>query len=300
MMNNETEKTNDLIKKESQDVFELFDKLDDEVIIAELEHKVIDTWVYHFPQEGKDIWGIGKAGIDGSSDMLGKKGIALREDFVKCEQDPTNPEFMLFNASASKYLISSDGATEVKVNSAIGTKRQWTMIRRKSDGHLMINKFWYEQGSMKALRNAKARLIDDKVKAMIIAYAKQHKKVKTVEMPTAKKQPEKKTEVKEKENKSPEIKQEKSSGQKKLWAGEQEEEKPVAPPFEKAKQEELMRITRAEATLVDKYGFAPDEIFDKLEKKFGIKEIYDLSASLAIEVAEFLEDTIKANQENTR
>ena len=74
---------------ESQDIFERFEQLDDKVIIQLLEDQVAEAWVYHFKQEGKDIWGIGKAGIDGCAKEMGKKGIALREDSVDFVIDPT-------------------------------------------------------------------------------------------------------------------------------------------------------------------------------------------------------------------
>lgn len=291
-MTNQNNKKDAIVTHEPHDIFELFDKLDDRVIIAELEHKVVDTWVYHFIQDGKDIWGVGKAGIDGCSDMLSKKGIALREDWVRCEPDPIHPEYLLFSASVTKYLVAKDG-TEIKTNSAIGTKRQWIMIKRR-DGRIASNKFWYEQGSIKALRNAKARLIDDEIKSKIIAYSKKHKKVKTIEVS------EKKTEIKSKpeETRKPIQKTEtETSGQKSIWPGEKVEEEPENQPFEKATQSQLMNITRLEATLIDKYGFKPDELIEKLEEKFGVSNITGISSEQAQDITEFFEETIKLNVE---
>lgn len=172
---------------ESQDIFERFEQMDDKVIIQLLENQVVDTWVYHFKQEGKDIWGIGKAGIDGCVTEMGKKGIALREDSIDYDIDPTHPEFMLFTAKVSKHVVGKEGL-EATVESAIGTKRQWIMLKRKSDGKLMSNKFWFEQGSQKALRNARARLIPDEIKTKVLAFAKTHKKVKEIEAPAKKKE----------------------------------------------------------------------------------------------------------------
>lgn len=177
---------------ESQDIFERFEQLDDKVIIQLLEDQVAEAWVYHFKQEGKDIWGIGKAGIDGCAKEMGKKGIALREDSVDFMIDPTNPEFVLFTAKVSKHVVDEKG-NEATVESAIGTKRQWIMLRRRgaAEGERKIvqNKFWFEQGSQKALRNAKARLIPDDIKAKILAFAQKKGKVREIE-PTAKKKEE--------------------------------------------------------------------------------------------------------------
>lgn len=171
---------------ESQDIFERFEQLDDKVIIQLLENQVVDNWVYHFVQDGKHIWGIGKAGIDGCTKEMGTKGIALREDSVDFVVDPTHPEFVLFTAKVSKHVVDEKGL-EATVESAIGTKRQWIMLKKR-DGKLTSNKFWFEQGSQKALRNAKARLIPDEIKAKILAFAQKKGKVREIEPPAKKKE----------------------------------------------------------------------------------------------------------------
>ena len=174
---------------ESQDIFERFDAIDDKIIIQELENQVVDDWVYHFIVEGKDVWGLGKVGVDACTRKMGEKGVALREDYVNYGVDPTHPEYVLFTASVSKHVVGKGGA-EATVESAIGTKRQWIMLRRKIQGvyKIVANKFWFEQGSIKALRNAKSRLIPEDIKTKIITYAKTHKKVKEIEPPAKKKE----------------------------------------------------------------------------------------------------------------
>ena len=172
---------------ESQDIFARFEELDDRLILKELENQVVDEWVYHFTQDGHEIWGLGKVGVDACAKEMGIKGVALREDSIDFEKDPTHPEFMLFTAKVSKHVVGKSGA-EAMVESAIGTKRQWIMLKRRSDGKIVANKFWFEQGSIKALRNAKSRLIPDDIKTKIIAFAKTHKKIKEIEPPAKKKE----------------------------------------------------------------------------------------------------------------
>jgi len=175
-------KENGLATLESQDIFARFEELDDSLILKELENQIVDSWVYHFNQEGTEIWGLGKVGIDACAKEMGTKGVALREDSVEYNIDPTHPEFVLFTAKVSKHVVAKGGA-EAMVESAIGTKRQWIMLKRRKDGKLVQNKFWFEQGSIKALRNAKARLIPDDIKTKIITFAKQKKKVIEIEPP---------------------------------------------------------------------------------------------------------------------
>lgn len=176
---NDEKQRDKIVVRESQDIFQKFDELDDEVIVAEIENRIVEEWVYHFKQDNQDVWGIGKAGIDGCVSELGKKGIALREENVTYALDPTNPQYVLFTATVSKHFIGKDGA-EAAVERVIGTKRQWTKLK-KSDGTVIDNRFWFEQGSIKALRNAKSRLIPEDIKAKIISFAKEHKKVKELE-----------------------------------------------------------------------------------------------------------------------
>lgn len=272
---------------ESQDIFEKFEQLDDKVILAELENQVLDDWVYHFVQDGKDIWGIGKAGIDGCTKEMGKKGIALREDSIDFVVDPTHPEYVLFTAKVSKHFVGNEGA-EATVESAIGTKRQWIMIRRR-DGKIVSNKFWFEQGSIKALRNAKSRLIPEDIKAKILTFAKQHKKVRKIEAPVTQKSKETTAivETKPTSSNAPSFPDDKEKGLG-FPPENTEEAKPEMPL-----QKETMALTGLEATLVDKYGFTPDQICDKLKEKFGEDELTKLTREQTLEGTKYFTETIE-------
>lgn len=183
----DNKKSNEIVIRESQNIFQKFDELDDQIIINELENRVVEEWVYHFKPEGApEVWGIGKAGIDGCSTEMGKKGIALREEKVDVIPDPTNAQYVLCSARVSKHYVGKDGA-EAMIETAIGTKRQWTKMKLRN-GDIVTDPFWYEKGTIKALRNAKSRLIPEDIKAKIIAFAKQHKKVKEIK-PTEKTRP---------------------------------------------------------------------------------------------------------------
>ena len=54
--------TNEIAVK--PDPFSLMDQLDDEAILAELEGRVVGSWVYEFMQDGKQIRGLSKVGVD--------------------------------------------------------------------------------------------------------------------------------------------------------------------------------------------------------------------------------------------
>jgi len=284
---------------ESQDIFERFDEIDDKVILKELENQVVDDWVYHFVVDGHHIWGLGKVGIDACTRKMGEKGVALREDYVNYGVDPTHPEFVLFTASVSKHVIGKAGA-EATIESAIGTKRQWIMLKRKIQGVIKIvqNKFWFEQGSIKALRNAKSRLIPDEIKTKIIEFAKTHKKVREIDAPVAQRRPETKPGPESETKPGPESETKPGPGKKPesstspavkeaVWPDDKErglgfppEEKPQA---EMPTHKERNELTGLEATLVDKYGFTPEQIIEKLEEKFGEANLSKLNKEQTLE-----------------
>ena len=214
------------------DILQRFDELDDKAIISELENRVVDAWVYHFkPRNAPEVWGIGKAGIDGCVMELGKNGIALREEDIKYAVDPTNSQYVLFTAKVSKHFIDKSGA-EAMIETSIGTKRQWTrMLLRNGDA--VADPFWFEKGSIKALRNAKARLIPEDIKAKIITFAKTKGKVK---------------EIKEDNGFARKTKREKG---------------------ELMSQEQSLKIAKLENTLVDKFGIMPEELLTKMKKEIG-------------------------------
>ena len=167
-----------LALREPLDIFAHFDALDDEAIVNELEGRLVQSAVYHFNQQGKELWGLGKTGVDWCATELAKKGYIIRDEDLSYSQDPTDPAYILFTAKVGKYFVDKTGM-EAKVDAAIGTKRQWTKLKRQ-DGSTLPDAFWYEKGSQKAIRNARMRLIPEETKAAIITAAKAGGRVKDV------------------------------------------------------------------------------------------------------------------------
>lgn len=235
-------KGNELALKEGTDIFQRFDALDDKAIIAEIENRVVDAWVYHFKSGGREVWGLGKAGIDGCAQELSKNGIALREEDVKVQVDPTNSQYVLFTARVAKHFVDKQGE-EAMVESAIGTKRQWTRRMEKGKDKPTDDPFWFEKGSIKALRNAKSRLIPEEIKAQIITFAKQKGKVK---------------EIKNGE------KLEREPGQ------DDETSTPIT-------NEQKIKIGKLEATLVDKFDIDPGVLVNQFGKEFKGRTLEEIN-----------------------
>lgn len=246
------------------DIFQRFDALDDKVIISELENRVVDAWVYHFkPKNAPEVWGMGKAGIDGCMIALGKKGIALREEDVRHEIDPTNAQYVLFTAKVSKHLIDKKG-DEAMVESAIGTKRQWTKMLLKN-GDVVVDPFWFEKGSIKALRNAKARLIPEEIKAKIITFAKSKGKVK-------------------------EIKNDERSGIGRKPGEDGETDTPVT-------AEQKAKIGKLEAILTDKLDVEPSVLVNQFGKDFKGKTLEEINTLDAAYWLSKLDSRIKKEED---
>ena len=156
--------------------FKLMDALDDQLIIAELEGRMPEILTYHFSDKGQEVWGLSKAGVDEATGELAKQGEVIRElelNFTDGQEEA------FFNVKAGRYIVSKDGK-EILLDTKFGTKRQ-----SKTTSTGKVNSFWYEQGSIKACRNASMRLIPKTIVQAVIENAKKKGKVKEIK-PTSK------------------------------------------------------------------------------------------------------------------
>lgn len=285
---NETKETKDLVPIQDElDIFKKFDELDDSLVVAEIDKKVAEVWVYHFVQDKHEVWGLAKEGVDQCAILMGKKGTALREDEVTFQVDPTSPEHVIFIAKVSKHLVDEKG-NEAGVESTIGTKRQSLMRKVKTKEApfytMVSNDFWAEQGAMKAIRNAKMRLIPEEIKSRVIANAKKSKgKIKTFQAETQQEKKKEKPEPVEK-NKEPMPESQNSSPQ--FPDDEPEPEKLQLRPASKFQQN---KVTSMQQTMTDKYKFAPVEVLAKMDEKAGSHDVIAYSDIQAEKVIEYFE-----------
>jgi hypothetical protein len=163
------------------DPFAAMDRLDDEAILAEIEGKIVSTWAYDFSQDGKEVNGLSKKGVDAACAEMAHRGEIIREEDLQFVQDPSSPEHFLFTCRASRFAVKP--GEEVKLDSVFGVKRQGIKAFRKS-GTAGPDPFWFEKGSMKAARNARMRLLSEEVKSFIVAAAKKAGKVREVKPPS--------------------------------------------------------------------------------------------------------------------
>ena len=153
------------------DPFQIMDRLDDKQIVAELEGRLPEILTYHFKDKGQEVWGLSKRGVDEAKSELARKGEVIREMDFNWTNEKDEAYFVV---KAGRYLINNEGQ-EVLLDTAYGTKRQPKNWKKDKP-----NPFWFEQGGMKASRNACSRLIPNKIKEAVIAYAKKEGKVQDV------------------------------------------------------------------------------------------------------------------------
>ncbi len=169
------EQGKELAVKDDSLPFRMMDALDDQLIIAELEGRMPEILTYHFSDRGQEVWGLSKAGVDEATGELSKQGEVIRElelNFTDGEKEA------YFTVKAGRYVIAKSGQ-EVLLDTKFGTKRQPKKTTKK-DGSQVDNSFWYEQGSIKACRNASMRLIPKTIVQAVIENAKKVGKVKEV------------------------------------------------------------------------------------------------------------------------
>ena len=159
------------IEKKEQLPYLLMDKLDDDLIKQELEGKLPTVLTYHFKDKGQEIWGLSKAGVDECKNSLAKRGEVIRE--IECSYTEDKDEFR-FTSKAARFAISKEGQ-EIMLDTAIGFKCQSKYFAQN-----IKNKFAFEQGGIKSLRNACRRLIPMEIQQAIIEYARKEGKVKEV------------------------------------------------------------------------------------------------------------------------
>lgn len=155
-------------KNEVHDVqpFVAMDKLDEELIIAELQGQQVDTLVYQFENQGRVVTGLSKAGVDAVCREMAKQGEVIRELELNVLDNGTE---YIAHVKAGRFAIqvTPDGVQrDVLLDTVFGVKRQ-----PKTFENGKLNPFAYEQAVSKAARNAKIRLLREDLKQVVIKAA---------------------------------------------------------------------------------------------------------------------------------
>ena len=153
-------------------VYQVFDALDEQQIIDEIEGRIVDTWCYEV--QGKT--GLAKKGVDQCILEMGKGGWIFNELDERVVVDPGDDEYRLFSVKVQAFRYTPNGE-KFDMGTVTGNKRQW-VYQLTRDKKKEADPFWYEKGVAKAFRNAKMRFIPAEIEAAIIKLAKDGGKVK--------------------------------------------------------------------------------------------------------------------------
>jgi hypothetical protein len=106
------------------DPFQLMDRLDEEALRKELEGIASDELVYVVKENGQEVVGLSKVGVDECCMVLVAQGMVIREEELAYEilGDGEQQE-ALFKVRAARFAVSPTGA-EVRLDQVIGVKRQ--------------------------------------------------------------------------------------------------------------------------------------------------------------------------------
>lgn len=158
--------------------YTLFDRADDDAVLARIKGQALKRYVYRFPVKGgQDVYGLGIDGAEACKRELARAGEVLEEEDVSIERD--EPEAAYFKAKCSRWAVNKDGH-RIKLDSALGMKRQEKFMHLRS-GTVVPDPFWFEKGCSKAIRNALLNLTPLEIQERVIEAYKGKGQVVTVE-----------------------------------------------------------------------------------------------------------------------
>src|SRR5262245_57447490 len=110
--------------KASSEVFLMFDRADDQRIVARIRGEAIRECVYAFRQGGQMIYGLGVDGAEECKRELARRGEIIREDDIDIIRE--NPDEAYFRAKASRWVVRLDGTEyrEHRLDTTVELKRQ--------------------------------------------------------------------------------------------------------------------------------------------------------------------------------
>src|SRR5215218_10613875 len=106
------------------DPFQLMDRMDEEALRKELEGVASTELVYVVRENGQEIVGLSKTGVDECCMALVSQGQVIREEDLQYEVIGEGEEReALFKVKAARFAVSPAGQ-EVRLDQVIGVKRQ--------------------------------------------------------------------------------------------------------------------------------------------------------------------------------
>jgi hypothetical protein len=159
------ERPMDIVVRDNQDVFRAIDRCDEELVVAEIVGDLIETMAYEFSVSGKKVRGLSYSGVNAAVRRMNARGIGR----ITC---PPHPRPLYAEIEDEE----GDAAWECEVyaedqlagGGAWGRATQKKHIKLKN-GSTKPDTFSKTKALSKAQRNAKHALIDEELKAQMLA-----------------------------------------------------------------------------------------------------------------------------------
>jgi len=146
------------------EVYEIMERKDEQQIIAELQGRYLEEFVYEFTQDGKPVTGLSWLGVQEASRSIGGIDIEIVER-KEGEEKAGDLEW--------KWIEFVVKANDINTGSSrLGVKRQYNKGRRR-DGKIYDIPFYTEIALSKAQRNAIRALLPQ---TLIKAWIQMHRK----------------------------------------------------------------------------------------------------------------------------
>lgn len=156
--------------------YELMDSEDEKQILAEMKGEVITAFVYSFQDKsGREVTGLSKVGVDNVCRESANKGEVFRvigDPIIQDSEDAIN-----FVVKVGRFALRPDGKG-VMLDTTLGAKRQ--LKKKLIKNKMQDDPFFFETGLSKAERNAKRKLLPEKMILEMIKKFKAEGKVKNL------------------------------------------------------------------------------------------------------------------------
>lgn len=141
--------------------FSIMETLDDRQIVAEVGGQMVESWVYSFTVQGKEVRGLSYVGTKEAVRQLNEKGkTAIR---ISPERPPIVEKVMeghaLFDPEVGDGFVATVYGEDVQNGGGLWVSKFEPIMKKKRDGSTFKNPFAYEQAISKAQRNAMQALI---------------------------------------------------------------------------------------------------------------------------------------------
>lgn len=163
MNKNDNEKENGV----ERTALAIFDRLDNELIEAELAGREAAAWAYEFEQQGRTVRGLSVSGVEEASRISAMRGECFR--ILRWE---TAEEADAYRAivEVGRYAVGQDRQEGVLLDSALGAKRE-PKYKLARSGVMYRDPHAFEAAVSKAARNAKLKLIAPEIKTRVLEQA---------------------------------------------------------------------------------------------------------------------------------